>query len=98
MCDGTPCPIFADPDTTQHIYPVTTAGEPPVTTGSQPGSFQVLPTPEECDVRYLQTPDPGGMLAALCDGSVRTIARGISDQTFWSAVTPNKGEMLGNDW
>jgi len=38
------------------------------------------------------------MLVALADGSVRTIAPSISAVTFWAAVTPAGGEMLGADW
>jgi len=80
------------------IYPVT-SGDPPVTTGSEPGlTFQVRPRPQECDPRLAQTPHPSGMLAALADGSVRTLGQGMSPQTYWSAVTPASGETLGNDW
>jgi len=95
-------PSFADPfsfgDLQQpYVYPVT-MGQPPVSHGSSPGTFQAAPSAKECDVRYLQSPRTSGMLAALCDGSVRLIDRNISETTFWSAVTPNKGEILGNDW
>jgi hypothetical protein len=45
-----------------------------------------------------QTPHAGGMLVALGDGSVRSVAPSISQYTFWSAVTPAGGEVLGSDW
>ena len=61
-------------------------------------TFQVRPTMSECDPRLAQTPHLSGMLAGLGDGSVRTIAPGFSPATFWAAVTPASGEVLGNDW
>ena len=38
------------------------------------------------------------MFVALLDGSVRRLAPGISPTTFWAAVTPAGGEVLGSDW
>ena len=35
---------------------------------------------------------------ALADGSVRAVANGISQATWWAACTPDGGEVLGNDW
>lgn len=76
-----------------------TSGSPPVSVGSVPGlTFQVRPRLEDCDPRIPQTPHPGGMLVALGDGGVRTLNPNISRSTFWSAVTPDKGETLGPDW
>jgi hypothetical protein len=45
-----------------------------------------------------QTPHPGGMLVALADGSVRSLAPHLSGATWWAACTPNGGETLGQDW
>jgi hypothetical protein len=39
-----------------------------------------------------------GPLVALADGSVRTIAAKVSDQTLHAAITPAGGELLGPDW
>ncbi|HEY8504272.1 MAG TPA: DUF1559 domain-containing protein, partial [Gemmataceae bacterium] len=79
------------------VYPVT-GGNPPTSEGSVAGlTFQVRPKPQECDLRIPQTPHSGGMLVALCDGSVRTLAPNISSTTFWGAVTPTSGEIL-SDW
>jgi prepilin-type N-terminal cleavage/methylation domain-containing protein len=36
--------------------------------------------------------------AAMADGSVRSLAAGLSADTWWAAVTPNGGEVLGSDW
>jgi type II secretory pathway pseudopilin PulG len=81
----------------------------PITRGSPPVSysnsliaweklFQVAPSFEKCDPRLPQTPHPAGMLAALGDGSVRVLSAGMSEETFWGAVTPRGGEILGSDW
>jgi hypothetical protein len=66
-----------------------------------PGSkFQVQPTPflGNCDPTRAATAHPGGMLVGLADGSVRTLAPSISGTTWWAAVTPSGGEVLGSDW
>jgi hypothetical protein len=65
---------------------------------TKPVPFQVAPPPGTCDSSLPQTPHPGGMLTALGDGSVRSVAPTISQFTFWSAVTPSGGEVLGADW
>ena len=86
----------------------------PVTTGSPPESrvrsgvtFQVRPRvtvglgdlgTDACNRNLAQTPHASGMLVALADGSVRTLAPGMRETTFWGAVTPAGGEVLGPDW
>jgi hypothetical protein len=60
--------------------------------------FQVRPTPAECDPRLASTPFSGGIQVALADGSVRQVAAAIRPETWWSACTPDGGEVLGNDW
>jgi type II secretory pathway pseudopilin PulG len=83
------------------IHPLT-RGNPPLSYSSSPlpeeKLFQVAPPLNRCNDRLPQTPHPAGMLAALGDGSVRLLAAGMSETTFWSAVTPNGGETLGADW
>ncbi|MBY0459487.1 MAG: DUF1559 domain-containing protein [Gemmataceae bacterium] len=61
-------------------------------------TFQVQPKMADCDPRIPQTPFSGGLLVGLADGSVRMVASGISPATFWGAVTPAGGEVLGSDW
>jgi prepilin-type N-terminal cleavage/methylation domain-containing protein len=61
-------------------------------------AFQVRPTIAECDPRVPQTPYSGGLLVTLADGSVRLVGAGITPGTFWAAVTPAGGEVLGLDW
>jgi type II secretory pathway pseudopilin PulG len=82
----------------QFIWPVT-SGNPPVSIGSSAGvTFQVAPTPDRCNPFVAQTPHPSGMLVALLDGSVRTLAPNISESTYWAAVTPAGADPLGDDW
>jgi prepilin-type N-terminal cleavage/methylation domain-containing protein len=66
-----------------------------------PGSkFQVQPTPflGNCDPTRASTAHTGGILVGLADGSVRTLSQGMSGTTWWAAVTPSGGEVLGPDW
>jgi type II secretory pathway pseudopilin PulG len=80
------------------IYPVTDAGQS-TSVGSIAGlTFQVRPSLAACDPRLAQTPHAGGMVVALGDGSVRILAGGMSEATYWAAVTPAGGETLGPDW
>jgi type II secretory pathway pseudopilin PulG len=88
----------SNPERFVDVWPIT-AGDPPASVGSIRGlTFQVRPRLDECNSRIPQTPHSGGMLAALADGSVRTLAPGMSEQTFWGAVTPRGGETPGSDW
>ena len=80
------------------IYPVTT-GSPPVSLGNFPtDTFQIAPRIQDCDWTIAQTPHRTGMLAAMGDGSVRILGPGMSPSTYWGAVTPASGEVLGSDW
>jgi prepilin-type N-terminal cleavage/methylation domain-containing protein len=64
--------------------------------------FQVNPTwagpTATCDFRLATHMGSGGIMVGLGDGSVRTLSPGVSGQTWWSAMTPNGGEVLGSDW
>ncbi len=80
------------PGVTFQIQPRTWIPDKPAAYGPR------LPGPGECDTSIPQTPYAAGMLVALGDGSVRTISAGISPETFWGAVTPAGGEVLGSDW
>jgi len=97
-------PTFADGGTLLNyqnmgdVYPVT-GGTPPVSVASYPPlTFQVAPPVDKCDPGIAQTPHSGGMLAGVADGSVRILSGGMSQTTYWGAVTPASGEILGNDW
>ncbi len=84
---------FADPVIVFDVVPMTTAAAG--TRASVPGlTFQLRPAQQACDYRVLQSPHPGGLPVALMDGSVRTLHPTISEAVFWSAVTPDGGEVL----
>ena len=60
--------------------------------------FQMRPPEGNCDPTRAATAHAGGMQVGLVDGSVRTLAPGMSRTTWWAAVTPRGGELLGADW
>jgi prepilin-type N-terminal cleavage/methylation domain-containing protein len=62
--------------------------------------FQVQPTPflGKCDPTRAATAHSGGMLVGMVDGSVRPLSPSMSGATWWAAVTPSGGEVLGSDW
>ena len=89
-------PTFADSNAGD-VLPVTN-GNPPVTQSSIPPlTFQVRPLQAECNPHIPQTAH-NALLVALADGSVRGLAPDMAATTFWGAVTPAGGEVLGNDW
>jgi hypothetical protein len=91
---------FADPKMfTDDVVPVPHPTQLGVTTSSRPGvTYQVRPNYQSnCDPTLPQTPFSSGMIVTLLDGSARAIRPTITPEVFWSAVTPNKGEVLG-DW
>ena len=61
-------------------------------------TFQTRPALQDCTHVVAQTPHPSGMLVALGDGSVRGLSPNMAEATFWGAVTPAGGEILGVDW
>jgi prepilin-type N-terminal cleavage/methylation domain-containing protein len=76
------------------VVPVTARG---VSKGSVSGlTFQASPPVGECNPRIAQTPHSAGMLAAFVDGSVRTVAPGISESNYWGLVTPAGGEITND--
>jgi prepilin-type N-terminal cleavage/methylation domain-containing protein len=44
------------------------------------------------------SPHTGGIQVGLGDGSVRFVAQGVSSATWGAALTPNAGDVQGNDW
>jgi type II secretory pathway pseudopilin PulG len=62
------------------------------------GRFQLRPTDTECDPDVPQGPDPDFFTVALADGSARTLTARLTGTTWWAALTPNGGEILGADW
>jgi prepilin-type N-terminal cleavage/methylation domain-containing protein/prepilin-type processing-associated H-X9-DG protein len=71
--------------------------------------FQVRP-PLGCSTSYFGgncgcgngnvaiSPHTGGINVSMGDGSVRFVSQGVSPNTWWSALTPQGGEVLGPDW
>jgi prepilin-type N-terminal cleavage/methylation domain-containing protein len=64
--------------------------------------FQVQPTMNgsraNCDGGRASSPHPQGIMAVMGDGSTRFVAMGTSSQTWWTALTPAAGDVLGDDW
>jgi prepilin-type N-terminal cleavage/methylation domain-containing protein len=66
--------------------------------GPDASRFQVQPREGDCDPTRAATAHAGGIQVGLVDGSVRTLTPGMSGETWWAAVTPRGGELLGSDW
>jgi len=81
--------------------PIITSPDSP---GGQPGItgpasiFQPTPrgNPAQCDGRRASSPHTGGINAALGDGSVKFVPNGVSPDSWWAAMTPDQGDILGN--
>ncbi len=106
-------PYFGDRSIESYMGPTASAvkydGEP-VTFQVRPctvkwestGGVRPLPSPgcgstPLCNYNLNQTPHASGMLAAMADGSLRSISPSVSPAIFWGAVTKDGGEVLG-DW
>jgi type II secretory pathway pseudopilin PulG len=44
------------------------------------------------------SPHPGYIMVGMGDGSVRPVSQKITASTWWKAITPDGGEVLGPDW
>jgi prepilin-type N-terminal cleavage/methylation domain-containing protein/prepilin-type processing-associated H-X9-DG protein len=65
--------------------------------------FLVQPSPftganSECDPVRASTPHRNGMTVVMADGSVRTLAPEVSNETWWALCTPASGDNPGNDF
>jgi prepilin-type N-terminal cleavage/methylation domain-containing protein len=62
--------------------------------------FQLQPNPYlgNCDPYRASTGHTGGMNVCMGDASVRNVNAAITGTTWWWAVTPSSGEVLGSDW
>jgi prepilin-type N-terminal cleavage/methylation domain-containing protein len=60
--------------------------------------FQVRPRQGDCDASRASTAHTGGIQVVLADSSVRLLAEGMSGDTWWAAVTPDRADTLGPDW
>lgn len=59
----------------------------------QPG-----PTDATCQCERATALSAGGCMVGMADGSVRSINTAMSQTTWWAALTPAGGELLGSDW
>jgi prepilin-type N-terminal cleavage/methylation domain-containing protein/prepilin-type processing-associated H-X9-DG protein len=55
-------------------------------------------SPAICDGGRASSPHTGGINAALGDGSVKFVGTGVSPSTWWAALTPAAGDILGSNW
>jgi len=60
--------------------------------------FQPKGNPAACVGDRASTPHTGGMNAGMGDGSVRMVSQGVSNKTYFFALTPAGGEPPGSDW
>jgi type II secretory pathway pseudopilin PulG len=67
------------------------------TTG-QTVAFQDNPKPSNANYYVAQSTTPGGLLVAMCDGSIRTVSASVSVASFSAAGTPNSGDVIGSDF
>jgi prepilin-type N-terminal cleavage/methylation domain-containing protein/prepilin-type processing-associated H-X9-DG protein len=51
-----------------------------------------------CDARVASSYHSSGVNVGLADGSVRNVSYSISPTTWWYALTPAGGEVMGTDW
>jgi prepilin-type N-terminal cleavage/methylation domain-containing protein/prepilin-type processing-associated H-X9-DG protein len=51
-----------------------------------------------CNGAVASSPHTAGINVGMADGSVHFTAQGISTTTWWYALTPNMGDILGPDW
>jgi len=66
--------------------------------GAGPSYFQVQPKPQNCSCISPSSPHTGGINVAMGDGSVHFVSQGVSPTTWWYAITPAAGDILGSDW
>jgi prepilin-type N-terminal cleavage/methylation domain-containing protein len=92
-------PIFAYGNRAGTLGYRTYAGWGPRGKVGPASKFQCTPKPlTECDTAVAESPHTAIMNVALGDGSVRSLSCSISATTWWYALTPNGGEVLGSDW
>jgi prepilin-type N-terminal cleavage/methylation domain-containing protein len=67
-----------------------------------PAFFQVRPIPwlgaGGCSPGIASTGHNAGIMVSVADGSVRLCSPGMSPQTWWKAMVPDDGNVLGTDW
>lgn len=51
-----------------------------------------------CDGNRASSSHKTVILAAMGDGSVRTVGSSVNPTTWWAAMTPSSGDVLGSNW
>lgn len=51
-----------------------------------------------CNGGIASSPHTASINVAMADGSVKSVTQNVSPATWWYALTPNGGEVLGSDW
>jgi len=59
---------------------------------------QFSPVVAAADPNVPQSFHPGTCLVGMGDGSVRGVSASVSQVTWWNAIMPNDGNVLGVDW
>jgi prepilin-type N-terminal cleavage/methylation domain-containing protein len=54
--------------------------------------------PAVCDGGRASSKHTGGIVTGMGDGSVRTVNRSVAPATWWAAMTPDAGDVLGSNW
>jgi prepilin-type N-terminal cleavage/methylation domain-containing protein/prepilin-type processing-associated H-X9-DG protein len=72
-------------------------------TGPANGIIQVQPkmgsnSQAICNGGYASSPHTAGINVGMADGSVRFVSPSVTSATWWAAMTPNQGEVLGSNW
>jgi hypothetical protein len=67
-------------------------------TGLTASPPQVRPSIAACNPYNVQGFTLSGCQVAMCDGSVRTVSPEVSSTTWYAAIWPNDGLVLGADW
>jgi prepilin-type processing-associated H-X9-DG protein len=88
VCNQTPC-AWAYSSETEWA---------PIFAYSSFAKFQSHPGKTQCNPGLAQEIHPGGIQVGMGDGSVRLVNNAISPQTWYYALTPAGGEVLGSDW
>ena len=96
FADGGPLVRGGRRNNCRDYYPIT-FGTPPVSEGAGGVTFQVQAPIDKCDPRLPNASSASGLQVALADGSVRIVGPRVSPTVFWSAVTPNRGEVFTLD-
>jgi prepilin-type N-terminal cleavage/methylation domain-containing protein len=73
-------------------------GPPPTGNTFQAAPPQAVPSPANCNPYYAQALDQDGCVTGLMDGSCRLVHPTISQTTWYAALWPTDGIVLGTDW